>query len=148
MTEVTFAHLIILRVAELFDIPLSLNNVIASSSGFKNLSPVQIVILGLEKLGMHSVVQESEISKIRPDMLPCLAIMKDGKITIINEMVNDELICTDSEGIKNTIKISDFSSNFGNKLVIINHNNDSIQTSVFSRTQKKKKLAVVNNFPL
>jgi ATP-binding cassette subfamily C protein LapB len=138
MTEVTFAHLIILRVAELFDIPLSLNNVIASSSGFKNLSPVQIVILGLEKLGMHSVVQESEISKIRPDMLPCLAIMKDGKITIINEMVNDELICTDSEGIKNTIKISDFSSNFGNKLVIINHNNDSIQTSVFSRTQKKK----------
>ncbi len=138
MTETNVSHLIILRIAELFDIPLSLNNVIASSSGFDNLNETQIVILGLEKIGIHAAAQETKLKKIRPDMLPCVLIMNDNSMLIVHEMVGDELICSDAKGTKSTLKIEDLAENHSDKIILVNHNDDSIQTSVFGRTKKQQ----------
>ncbi len=148
MKGINSAHHIILRVAELFDIPLSLNNVMVSTAGFKDLSPIQIVILGLEKLSIHAVLQDVALPKIGPSSLPCLAVMTDGKLVVLNEIVGDELIITDHENNRSNVKKLEFEKNYDGKIIVINHNNDSMQTSVFGRIKQKQNwlISTVSHF--
>lgn len=138
MNEASAAHHIILRVAELFDVPLSLNNVMVSTAGFDKLSSIQIVILGLEKLSIHAETRKVDVLKINAGLLPCLAVMNDDKMIVINEIIQDEFVITDHEGNKNNTKKTEFEKNYSGQIIVVNHNNDSMQTSVFGRIKDKK----------
>jgi len=127
---------IILKVAQIFDIPVSLNNIIASTSGFKNLSATQIIILGLEKFGINAELKTKRtLRSIDQHSLPCLAGLKNGEIVVLQETIGDEVCYIDQHDKSHKVQVSTFKKLFDGRIILLKTSTDSIQTSILGKTK-------------